>query len=123
MELQSLREPVENGMHTLLTTQRRMGKTSLVRELLRRLDEESMKDNGQNGWSVAAWFQGMTIVAKGKPAGALAAELVFVAPVGLALWLIEDDALKMFAILILGMFGLIAFVAVLAFLGMGSGDE
>lgn len=34
-----LRERVENGTHTLLTAQRRMGKTSLVRELLRRLDE------------------------------------------------------------------------------------
>ena len=31
---------VENGTHTLLTAQRRMGKTSLVRELLRRLDED-----------------------------------------------------------------------------------
>ena len=35
-----LRERVENGTHTLLTAQRRMGKTSLVRELLRRLNEE-----------------------------------------------------------------------------------
>ena len=34
-----LRERVVNGTHTLLTAQRRMGKTSLVRELLRRLDE------------------------------------------------------------------------------------
>ena len=39
-ELQLLRERVENGTHTLLTAQRRMGKTSLVRELLRRLDEK-----------------------------------------------------------------------------------
>ena len=39
-ELQLLRERVENGTHTLLTAQRRMGKTSLVRELLRRLDED-----------------------------------------------------------------------------------
>ena len=39
-ELCSLRERVEDGTHTLLTAQRRMGKTSLVRELLRRLDEE-----------------------------------------------------------------------------------
>ena len=39
-ELQLLRERVGNGTHTLLTAQRRMGKTSLVRELLRRLDED-----------------------------------------------------------------------------------
>ena len=31
---------VRNGTHTLLTTQRRMGKTSLVRELLRRMADE-----------------------------------------------------------------------------------
>ena len=39
-EIEALRERVENGTHTLLTGQRRMGKTSLVRELLRRLDDE-----------------------------------------------------------------------------------
>ena len=39
-ELRLLRERVENGTHTLLTAQRRMGKTSLVRELLRGLDED-----------------------------------------------------------------------------------
>lgn len=39
-ELEALRERVENGTHTLLTAQRRMGKTSLVRELLRQLAEE-----------------------------------------------------------------------------------
>ena len=39
-ELALLRERMNNGSHTLLTAQRRMGKTSLVRELLRRLDEE-----------------------------------------------------------------------------------
>ena len=39
-ELQLLRERVGNGTHTLLTAQRRMGKTSLVRELLRRLEED-----------------------------------------------------------------------------------
>ncbi len=39
-ELRLLQERVENGTHTLLTAQRRMGKTSLVRELLRRLDED-----------------------------------------------------------------------------------
>lgn len=39
-ELEVLRERVRNGTHTLLTAQRRMGKTSLVRELLRRLDVE-----------------------------------------------------------------------------------
>lgn len=36
-ELDVLTERVRNGTHTLLTAQRRMGKTSLVRELLRRL--------------------------------------------------------------------------------------
>ena len=39
-ELGVLRERVRNGTHTLLTAQRRMGKTSLVRELLRRLADE-----------------------------------------------------------------------------------
>ncbi len=39
-ELEALRERVEDGTHTLLTAQRRMGKTSLVRELLRRLQNE-----------------------------------------------------------------------------------
>ena len=39
-ELRLLRERMARGTHTLLTAQRRMGKTSLVRELLRRLDEE-----------------------------------------------------------------------------------
>ena len=39
-ELDDLRERVQNGTHTLLTAQRRMGKTSLVRELLRRLEDE-----------------------------------------------------------------------------------
>ena len=39
-DLQLLRERMKNGTHTLLTAQRRMGKTSLVRELLRQLDEE-----------------------------------------------------------------------------------
>ena len=39
-EFAELRERVQNGTHTLLTAQRPMGKTSLVRELLRRLDEE-----------------------------------------------------------------------------------
>ena len=36
-ELEALLERVRDGNHTLLTAQRRMGKTSLVRELLRRL--------------------------------------------------------------------------------------
>ena len=40
VELEALRERVEHGTHTLLTAQRRMGKTSLVRELLRRLEYE-----------------------------------------------------------------------------------
>ena len=37
-ELEALMERVQEGTHTLLTAQRRMGKTSLVRELLRRLE-------------------------------------------------------------------------------------
>ena len=40
VELESLIERIADGNHTLLTAQRRMGKTSLVRELLRHLDEE-----------------------------------------------------------------------------------
>ena len=39
-ELAALTERVGDGIHTLLTAQRRMGKTSLVRELLRRLSHE-----------------------------------------------------------------------------------
>ena len=39
-ELEALTERVHEGTHTLLTAQRRMGKTSLVRELLRRLKED-----------------------------------------------------------------------------------
>lgn len=39
-ELEALTERVHDGAHTLLTAQRRMGKTSLVRELLRRLTHE-----------------------------------------------------------------------------------
>ena len=39
VELEALAERVRDGNHTLLTAQRRMGKTSLVRELLRRLRE------------------------------------------------------------------------------------
>ncbi len=35
-ELRALEQRVRNGVHTLLTAQRRMGKTSLVRELFRR---------------------------------------------------------------------------------------
>ncbi|MYK60162.1 MAG: AAA family ATPase, partial [Rhodospirillaceae bacterium] len=38
-ELEALVERVREGTHTLLTAQRRMGKTSLVRELQRRLAE------------------------------------------------------------------------------------
>ena len=38
-ELEILDERVREGTHTLLTAQRRMGKTSLVRELQRRLAE------------------------------------------------------------------------------------
>ena len=40
IELETLAERIEEGMHTLLTAQRRMGKTSLVHELLRRLDQK-----------------------------------------------------------------------------------
>ena len=39
-EIEALAERVRDGTHTLLTAQRRMGKTSLVRELLRRLADE-----------------------------------------------------------------------------------
>ena len=39
-EIEEFAEQVRNGTHTLLTAQRRMGKTSLVRELLRRLADE-----------------------------------------------------------------------------------
>ena len=39
-ELETLKERIADGNHTLLTAQRRMGKTSLVRELLRRLNSE-----------------------------------------------------------------------------------
>jgi len=38
-ELEALMERIADGRHTLLTAQRRMGKTSLVRETLRRLQE------------------------------------------------------------------------------------
>ena len=37
-DIAALREHVAEGTHTLLVAQRRMGKTSLVRELLRRLN-------------------------------------------------------------------------------------
>ena len=45
VELAALTERVKEGTHTLLTAQRRMGKTSLVRELLRRLggDKEAFE--------------------------------------------------------------------------------
>ena len=36
--MEALSERIRDGAHTLLTAQRRMGKTSLVRETLRRLD-------------------------------------------------------------------------------------
>ena len=39
VELETLEERVRDGIHTLITAQRRMGKTSVVRELLRRLAE------------------------------------------------------------------------------------
>lgn len=44
IELAALRERVQDGTHTLLTAQRRMGKTSLVRELLRRLAKEGASE-------------------------------------------------------------------------------
>ena len=40
IDLEALTERVRDGTHTLLTAQRRMGKTSLVREVLRRLKVE-----------------------------------------------------------------------------------
>lgn len=40
VEIESLMERILDGNHALLTAQRRMGKTSVVRELLCRLDEE-----------------------------------------------------------------------------------
>ena len=40
VELEVLTGRVRDGIHTLLTAQRRMGKTSVVRELLRRLEDE-----------------------------------------------------------------------------------
>ena len=39
VEIEALTERAEDGIHTLVTAQRRMGKTSLVRELLRRITE------------------------------------------------------------------------------------
>ncbi len=42
IELEALEERARDGMHTLLTAQRRMGKTSLVREHLRRLKQRGM---------------------------------------------------------------------------------
>ena len=39
IEVEALMERIADGRHTLLTAQRRMGKTSLVRETLRRLQE------------------------------------------------------------------------------------
>ena len=40
VELEELAARVREGTHTLLTAQRRMGKTSVIRELLRRLEDE-----------------------------------------------------------------------------------
>ncbi len=40
VEIEALIERIEDGTHTLMTAQRRMGKTSVVRELLRRLDDQ-----------------------------------------------------------------------------------
>ena len=44
LDLEALEERVRDGNHTLLTAQRRMGKTSLVRELLRRLEQSGDYD-------------------------------------------------------------------------------
>ena len=44
VEIEALGERVRDGTHTLLTAQRRMGKTSLVRELLRRLGGEGQHE-------------------------------------------------------------------------------
>ena len=41
VEVEALSERIRDGAHTLLTAQRRMGKTSLVRETLRRLTAAS----------------------------------------------------------------------------------
>ena len=41
-ELRSLRDRVDKRRHTLLTAQRRMGKTSLIRELLRQIGSEQI---------------------------------------------------------------------------------
>lgn len=43
LDLEVLTETKE-GMHMLLTAQRRIGKTSVVRELLRRLDEKGASE-------------------------------------------------------------------------------
>ena len=61
VELEALTERVRDGTHTLLTAQRRMGKTSLVRELLRRLEQErsfqtvfvDLEDTGTSAEAVA----------------------------------------------------------------------
>ena len=41
VEIEAIEERMRDGTHTLLTAQRRMGKTSLVRELLRRLKDKA----------------------------------------------------------------------------------
>ena len=46
----------------------------------------------------------------------LAVGLVFVAPLGLALWLIESEGLKVAATAFLGFFGLLALAEILDFL-------
>ena len=49
-EIEALMERVEDGTHTLVTAQRRMGKTSLVRELLRRLREDGTSGLVEDWW-------------------------------------------------------------------------
>ena len=51
-EIEALAERVRDGTHTLLTAQRRMGKTSLVRELLRRLGDSVKSVTGLIPWSL-----------------------------------------------------------------------
>ena len=53
VEIEALIERVEDGTHTLVTAQRRMGKTSLVRELLRRLAERGgLRDGCSSIWRI-----------------------------------------------------------------------
>ena len=44
VEIKALEARVRDGIHTLLTAQRRMGKTSLIRELFRRMSIEGSSE-------------------------------------------------------------------------------